>query len=203
MIQVKRQRQDYEYYKGEEILGQFYPCFPIKYYRPRYTIDKKDKDEEWGRKCSKLWSEHQKFSPGLFTMLCSCPDKKIYGFQKLVSKESPKLMTDFVTCRTERTYNPKVFYDASCIYKEHGLNRETRRFMRAFAATEPFHEPNHSACLPSFKSTNYDSLGKQNREGAEQFNALLQRISGSIMFMSLENYLNAVTVFCALYNLRT
>ena len=110
-----RQRQEYESYKGEEILGQFFPCFPIKYYRPKYAIDKKDKDEEWGGKCSKLWSEHQKFSPGLFTMLCACPQKKIYGFQKLVTKESPKLMTDFITCRTERTYRPKVFYDASCI----------------------------------------------------------------------------------------
>ena len=107
----------------------------------------------WGQMCTKLWSEHAKFSPRLFLMFCTCSKKKIYGFQKLTMKESPRLMFDFVQTRCEQAYKPDVVYDASCLLKEFGLNRETRRFMEILTATDPVHEENHSGCLKSFMST--------------------------------------------------
>ena len=65
-----RKQDEYEIYEGEEIYGQFYPNFPLKFYRAKYEID--GKSEQWEEHCTKLWSEHSKFSPGLFLMLYAC-----------------------------------------------------------------------------------------------------------------------------------
>ena len=117
-------------------------------------------------------------------------------------KESPRLMFDFLQCRCEPEYSPDVIYDASCLLKEFGLNRETRKFMKVLTATDPVHEENHTGCLKTFMSTIYPHMKCRNRESAEQFNSLLRRVSSSLVFMNLENYLSALNVFCAFYNLR-
>jgi hypothetical protein len=195
-----RTKDDYEEYEGEEIYGQFYPCFPLKYYRAKYEID--GKGEQWDEHCSKLWSEHAKFSPGLFLMLCACRKKKIYGFQKLSMKESPRLMFDFLQCRTDPDYKPTVLYDAACLFKEFSLNRETRTSMEALACSDSVHEANHTACLRSFMSSIHPLMKTKNSESAEQFNSLLRKISNSLVFMNLDNYLVAVKIFSGFYNLR-
>ena len=43
---------DYEQYDEEEIYGQFYPCFPLKYFRARYGIDSKKVTDPWKDHCS-------------------------------------------------------------------------------------------------------------------------------------------------------
>ena len=134
-------KDDYEEYEGEEIYGKFYPCFPLKYYRAKYNID--GKGEQWDEHCRK----HLKFSPGLFLMLCACRKKEIYGFQKLSMKESPRLIFDFMKCRTDPEYKPTVLYDAACLFKEFSLNRETRESMEALACSDSVHEANHTNCL--------------------------------------------------------
>jgi hypothetical protein len=105
-------------------------------------------------------------------MLCACRKKKIYGFQKLSMKESPRLMFDFLQCRTDPEYNPTVLYDAACLFKEFSLNRETRRTMHALACSDSVHESNHSACLKCFMSSIHPKLKYKNSESAEQFNAV-------------------------------
>ena len=40
------------------------------------------------------------------------------------------MLFDLVMTRFEDSYNPTIIYDASCLAKEYGLNRELRRFMR-------------------------------------------------------------------------
>ena len=117
-------------------------------------------------------------------------------------KESPRLMFDFLQCRTEPQYNPTVLYDAACLFKEFSLNRETRSAMTGLACSDGVHEINHSACLKSFMSSLHLSLKSKNSESAEQFNSLLRKVTNSLVFMNLDNYLIALKVFSGFYNLR-
>ena len=64
---------------------------------------------------------------GLFVMLCCCPQKKIYGFKKMIQGEISRIIFDLVTTRFDDWYNPNKIYDASCRVKEMGLNRDPER----------------------------------------------------------------------------
>ena len=59
-------------------------------------------------------------------------------------------MFNFIQCRCELDYNPDVLYDASCLLKEIGLNRETMCFMEILAATNPVKENMYRASKKSF-----------------------------------------------------
>ena len=135
-------------------------------------------------------------------MCCTCPAKKVLGFITMTSKESPRMMFDLKMTRFPLNYNPTVIFDASCLHKEVGLNRELKLYMENRSATDNFHEDNHTSCLPGFRSSLYNDLQSRNTEACEQFNALLRRIGSSLMFMTFDHYINAVRVFCAMYNLR-
>ena len=74
--------------------------------------------------------------------------------------------------------------------------------MTGLACSDGVHETNHSACLKSFMSSLHLSLKSKNSESAEQFNSLLRKVSNSLVFMNLDNYLIAVKVFSGFYNLR-
>ena len=94
-------------------------------------------------------------------------------------------------------YNPHIIYDASCLAKEYGYNRELRRFMKLTITTDRFHQCNHSTCSNSFKSSEYSALNNVNSEACEQVNALLRKISSSTTYMSPKMYIKAITLFLA------
>ena len=116
-------------------------------------------------------------------------------------KESPRLMFDFVQCRTEPEYALTVLYDAACMFKEFSLNRDTIRAMQSLACSDAVNEADHRACLKCFMSTIYPSLNCKNTESAEQFISLLRKISNSLVFMTLDDYLVAVKIFSGFYNM--
>ena len=68
--------------------------------------------------------------------------------------ESPRNLFDFIMMRFEPEYNPEIIYDASCLVKEYGLNRELRRFMSIRITTDRFHEQNHKTCSDSLRPQN-------------------------------------------------
>ena len=72
----------------------------------------------------------------------------------MLSGESPAMLFDLVMTRFEHNYNPHIIYDASCIAKEFGYNRELRRFMQLSITSDCFHEVNHKSCSNSFKHQN-------------------------------------------------
>ena len=63
------------------------------------------------------------------------------------------------------------------------------------ACLESVHGTNHSARLKSWMSSLNPGLTSTNSESAEQFNSLLRKVSNSLVFRSLDNYLAAVTEF--------
>ena len=193
-----------EYVKREagEIPTQVYPNFPILRERAVYTRDCKIQDKKQRRdSCEKDFPAHSKLTPGLYLLTCGCHQKSVYGFSMMISGESPAMLFDLVMTRFEATYNPHLIYDASCLAKEYGYNREVKRFMHLTITTDRFHECNHSTCSAAFKSSEYNSLVKINTEACEQTNSLLRRVAHSTTFMSPKLYMRSLTLFLADLNL--
>ena len=111
----------------------------------------------------------------------------------MLSGESPAMLFDPVMTRFEHNYNPHIIYDASCIAKEFGYNRELRRFMQLSITSDHFHEVNHKSCS--------NQLEKINSEACEQTNSSLRRVTSSTTFMSPTMYMRSLTLFMADINL--
>ena len=188
-----------------EVSAEIFPHFPVIYERPQYEADqrssKKDKDA-WESPCSKLFPEHSKLTPGLFIVTCCCPQKRIYGFKKMVQGESPRISFDLITTRFEDGYQPNIIYDSSCRLKELGLNREPEIFMNMLITSDPLHIPNHTTCNMSFHSNKYEELKPLNKEACEQFNSLLRSIQTSLTYMSYEHYMTTMKIFVSFHNLK-
>ena len=87
----------------------------------------------------RIFPSHSKLTPGLYLLTYACAHKSVYGFFMKLSGESPSMLFDLAMTRFEDSYNPTIIYDASCLAKEYGLNRELRRFMRIKVCSDRFH----------------------------------------------------------------
>ena len=185
----------------KEIVTQVYPNFPLIYQRARYDKECKSQDEEaWRDLCQKSFPESCRMSPGLFLLTCTCSNKIVYGFSFMTVNESPGMIFDIFQTRFPRDYRPTIVYDASCKAKEYGLNRETRDWMNIEIVTDPFHQPNHTNCSDSFKSTSYQNMNDLNCEAAEQFNSLLRTMHPNFAMMGVEHYMTAMKIYIAYRN---
>ena len=188
------------YFKREEgeIPTQVYPNFPIIKERAVYTRDCINQDKKQRREsCQKEFPSHTKLTPGLYLVTCGCKNHVGYGFSMMISGESPSMLFDLVMTRFEANYNPHIIYDASCLAKEYGYNRELRRFKSLAISTDKFHECNHTRCSDAFKSSEYSSLKNINTEACEQTNHVLRKLAHSTTFMTPKMYLRAITLFIA------
>ena len=104
----------------------------------------------------------------------------------MLSEESLAMLFDLVMTRFEHNYNPHIIYDASCIAKEFGYNRELRRFLQLSITSDRLQPTkiNHKSCSNSFKTSEYNQLEKINSEACEQTNSSLRRVTSSTTFMS-------------------
>ena len=118
----------------------------------------------------------------------------------MIQHESPAMLFDITTTRLP--FVPTWAYDASCLAKEYGMNREPDLYSNMNIVTDPFHEPNHIACSESFKSSKYESLKGYNKEACEQINSLLPGIKTSLSFMKPKHYMRAIVVFAAFRNIK-
>ena len=115
--------------------------------------------------------------------------------------ESPSMLFNLVMTRFEDDYNPHIIYDALCLAKEYGYNRELKRFMSISITTDCFHEANHKTCSTSFRTSEYVKLMNVNSEVCEQTNSALRKITSSTTFMSPSMYLRSLTLFLADINI--
>ena len=56
----------------------------------------------------------------------------------MVTGESPKILFDIIMTRFEEDYNPTIIYDASCLEKEVGMDREPEWFSELRIVSDPF-----------------------------------------------------------------
>lgn len=133
--------------RGRGNTTQVYPNFPIIKERAVYTRDCINQDKKQrSESCQKEFPSHTKLTPGLYLVTCGCKNHVGYGFSMMISGESLSMLFDLVMTRFEANYNPHIIYDASCLAKEYGYNRELRRFMSLAISTDKFHECNHTRC---------------------------------------------------------
>ena len=190
--------EDYFNRMSGEIQTQVYPNFPLLRERAIYKRDCKDEDKKPSKdSCRKDFPAHSKLTPGLYLLTCGCPNKSVYGFSMMTTGESPAMLFDLVMTRFETDYSPHIIYDASCLAKEYGYNRELRRFMSLTISTDRFHQCNHKSCSDSFRSSEYSSLANTNTEACEQTNSALRRVSSSTTYMSPIMYMRSLTLFLA------
>ena len=110
------------------VSGQVYPLFSIKRERAIYSRDCQSEDKKQSKdSCEKIFPSHSKLTPGLYLLTYACAHKSVYGFFMKLSGESPSMLFDLVMTRFEDSYNPTIIFDASCLAKEYGLNRELRK----------------------------------------------------------------------------
>ena len=184
-------------------MTEVFPNFPLRFQRPLYSLNSDLQDKiAWKNMCSKTWKKPQTLTPGIFLVVCACKNKSVYGFSMMVKSESPSFIFDIVTTRFDSDYRPDWAYDASFKAKEYGMNREPDVYSDFNIVSDPFHEPNHTTCSDTFKSTKNPKFREQNKEAAEQFNSILSRISTPLLFMKPENYMRALTIYCAYQNLK-
>ena len=152
---------DYEARNSGEVSTQKYPLLPILREQGLYKRDCRIQDEEQKKdSCEKDFPSHSKLTPGLYLLTCACKNKCVYGFSMMVRGESPSMLFNLVMTRFEENYNPHIIYDASCLSKEYGYNRELRRFMMLRITTDRFHQCNHTTCSDSFKSSQNQDLNE-------------------------------------------
>ena len=200
-----RGENDYKRRTGGEIKAEVFPNFPLIKERNKYKADEKGNKKDadvWDALCSKLFPENSKLTPGLFLVTCCCPQKRVYGFKKMVKGESPRIIFDMIMTRFPEDYNPTIIYDASCRIKEMGLNREPARFLKMKFASDPLHIDNHTTCSEAFKSTIHSEMKILNKEACEQFNSVLRSVQTSVSYMKFDNYLRAIKIFITFHNLK-
>ena len=169
-----RRNSDYTL-RNAELDSQVLPNFPMLRERGNYhkTCQNQDK-AAFKNSCEKKFPVDKSLTPGLMVVTCGCPDKVVYGFQMMLTGETPEMVFDMIMSRFPDTYKPNIIYDNSCKLKEFGLNRELSHFMDIQITTNKFHEPNHTACSSAFMSSNYEMLKHVNTEACEQTNSILE-----------------------------
>ena len=193
---------DYKQREAGEIPTEKYPNFPILREKAIYERDCKIEDRQHRKQsCEKEFPSHANLTPGLYLLTCGCKFKCVYGFSMMTTGESPSMLFNLVMTRFEDDYNPHIIYDASCLAKEYGYNRELKRFMSISITTDCFHEANHKTCSTSFRTSEYVKLMNVNSEACEQTNSALRKITSSTTFMSPSMYLRSLTLFLADMNI--
>ncbi|XP_063419439.1 uncharacterized protein LOC134702470 [Mytilus trossulus] len=136
--------------------------------------------------CSKLSKGHPSLLPGVFTLFC--PHGICYGFQVMKCHESPDV--PFTLLRTRFRKAPKlVIYDNACSLQAYCLNRDANFFLETQFRVDGLHFKNHKACGPSFELKSYPQFTDLNSQVVEQSNSRLQRVKGSLSYMTQLNFM--------------
>ena len=113
--------------------------FPLLRESANYTKDCLYQDSRAKEdSCEKNFPTHRQLTPGLLLMTCACQLKVVYGFEMMMTWESPCMLFEVIMNRFENDYSPDIIYDASCKLKEYALNREPKRFMSIRVTSDPF-----------------------------------------------------------------
>ncbi|XP_070541358.1 uncharacterized protein [Ptychodera flava] len=115
----------------------YFPALPMLHRNRKYARDVNKPDTD---ACKKFNRGHPTLSPGIFTLFC--PHKICYGFQLLLSHESPE--HPFSIFKTRFEVAPKlIVYDNACKLHQYCLNREPVFFQNTIFCVDRLHWKNH------------------------------------------------------------
>ena len=105
-----------------------------------------------------------------------------YGFYMIPKAEGRNEAFSFLTSYFQEA--PRlVVYDFGCALQEYCLNRAPQFFKNTQFVVDKFHWSGHSSCARSYSPFLYSRLERVNTSIAEQCNAALKKIKGSITRM--------------------
>ena len=102
-----------------------YPTFPIRRYPSKYKVNEHvDSDI-----CEKAFTNHGDFCAGMFSVGCACPSNTTFGFEIMLSKESPKNLFRFLMTRSVNMSSlDGILVDFGCLFEPYVMNREAQIF---------------------------------------------------------------------------
>ncbi|KAL3868521.1 hypothetical protein ACJMK2_041322 [Sinanodonta woodiana] len=136
--------------------------------------------------CIKFSKGHPHLLPGVFTLFCLHGIS--YGFQVMKVHESPDV--PFTLPRTRFRKAPNlVVYDNACSLHVYSLNKDPVFFKDTSFRVDSLHFRNHTACGLSYELKAYPQFCKLNSQVVEQSNSRLQRLKGSLSYITQNNFM--------------
>ncbi|XP_065056806.1 uncharacterized protein LOC135685015 [Rhopilema esculentum] len=169
----------------------YWPALPQLRRRGVYETDKR-KSKTRGEQCTKLALGHSFLLPGIFTLFCK--HEICYGFQVMLSSESPNVPFEVIFTRFEEA-PLHCIYDNACNLHDFVLNRQPSFFAKTKFFVDKFHWPGHTGCSIGYKLENYPHLNKINDQINEQTNACLKRIKPQLSYMTSHNFMKHCSFF--------
>ena len=200
---------------AEEHPTMFYPEFPIFRFPKLYTVSGKE-DENL---CNKNFPDKRDFSYGVFSIGCCCDLNITYGFEIMLSPESPHNFFRFLMTRDVDMANLEgVIFDFACGLDNYLLNREPREFQYLRCLVDGSHwqgqkkmrKPDrsgrggHLGCSDGFNFNLYKKYlpGVLYSQGREQTHADMEKCVDSLGQMNYKNFMQHMRVFFGLTNLK-
>lgn len=165
-----------------------YPSMPAVCKRGRYEADCRKPVGS----CKKTGARHPSLLPGIFTVFC--PHGVCYGFEVMVTAESPNVPFTFLKTRFEQP--PEiVIYDNACNLFQYALNRDPAYFKETRFLIDSLHWPNHKKCAAGYEARSYPKLRGINTQIVEQSNAKIRKLKSSLSYMKPENFIDTLKLF--------
>ena len=120
---TKRSNSDYFLWPDQSVEhpSQCYPTLPLWRYPSRYRVS----DQDDADLCDKAFTYHGDFAAGVYSVGCACPANITFGFELMISKESPRNLFRFLMTRDiDVEALEGILVDHACIFEPYSLNRE-------------------------------------------------------------------------------
>jgi flagellar biosynthesis GTPase FlhF len=142
--------------------------------RPKFEIDKDDKDDKGCRKNFQAGADR---TGGVMTIFCG--HGVCYSSFIIQESESRDHLFSFMVKYLEKPPD-FLIYDFGCAALDYCLNRLPGWFKAMVVLIDRFHWANHTSCCCSFNMRFYDEVSCLNSQIAEQCNSHLKKINPSL-----------------------
>ena len=122
---TKRSNADYYQWPDQSLEhpSQCYPTLPLWRYPSRYRV----RDQADAELCDKAFTYHGDFAAGVYSVGCACPANITFGFELMISKESPRNLFRFLMTRDiDQDALEGILVDHACLFEPYMLNREAK-----------------------------------------------------------------------------
>jgi hypothetical protein len=163
--------------------------------RPKYEADRQDTGIDGY--CQHAFVAGATRTGGIFTWFCS--HGVCYYFGIIKTAEGRNEPFSFLTSYLRKAPSV-VVYDFACALQDYCLNRCPAFFQDTTFLVDKFHWSGHKNCSPSYNIALYGCLRHVNSVTAEQNNAALKRIRGSVSRMKQRPFMLLVHLFMCDWN---
>jgi len=149
--------------------------------------------------CRKHYEDaHKFFSPGTFTICCSCAHPKVIGFIVLDKREGPPALLNALLAYFALLFH-FVVYDFGCGALRSALGKLPWLLALLVIVSDLFHIVNH-LCSDALHPSSYNGLDGANSVAHEQRNAPINLMRRTLRACGQDEYMSVLQVENVLYN---